>query len=134
MIIDKYLYFRTVADEDDDDMSNKSIYVPVRGITGIETVTTTTVRIYFNQLYNQQGGNEAEDMVNDNVTLNVTAGKTQQVIRTIVQAINSNKLYTDGIIVIADDVTTNLADEVVSAKYIDSGITSCGDITVDAAF
>jgi len=134
MIIDKYLYFRTVDDEDADDGSDDSVYVPVRNITGIETATTTTIKIYFKQLYNQQGGNELEDMLNDNVTLNVTAGKTQQVIRSIVQAINGNKLYNDGVIVIADDMVTNLANDTVSAKYIDSGITSCGAISVDGAF
>ena len=51
----------------------------------------------------------------------------------IVRAINSTSpLYNDGIIVIADDVTTNLANDTVAARYIDSGIVSCGGITAHA--
>jgi len=60
--------------------------------------------------------------------------------QTIVRAINSTApLYNDGVITVADDVTTTYltssagADETVSAVVIDSGITSCGAITVAAA-
>ena len=58
--------------------------------------------------------------------------------RDIVNAINSNKLYNDGVITVADDVTTTYltssaaADETVSAQYLGSSITACATITVAA--
>ena len=56
--------------------------------------------------------------------------------RTIVAAINSNKLYTDGVIVVADDVTTTYltspagADETVQGQYLHPDITACGAVDV----
>ena len=77
--------------------------------------------------------------LNDSVIVNFTAGKGKVVMETIVQAITSNKLYGDGHIVVADDVTTTYltssaaADQTVSAKKLDGGITTCGAITIAAA-
>ena len=56
--------------------------------------------------------------------------------RTIVAAINSNHLYSDGVIVVADDVTTTYltstasADETVVGQYLHPAITACGATTV----
>ena len=85
--------------------------------------------------------NVAEDLnvISDSVIINCTQGKVKQVMETLVRAINSNKLYGDGTIVVADDVTTtyltsaSAADETVSAKVLDAGITTCGAITIAAA-
>ena len=133
---EKYLYFRTVADTDNDDGIDDSIYIPASSITGILTNAIDEIVIHFESVKNNPGfaGGTNEEVVRDLIILNVTVGKTKQVMQAIVRAINATSpLYNDGIIVIADDVTTNLANDNVSARYIDSGITSCGGITAHAA-
>ena len=140
MINDKYLYFRTQADQADDDGIDDSLYLPARQIRAIVPTSTTAITIFFESMYNTWG-NVAEDLnvISDSVIINCTAGKVRQVMETLVRSINSNKLYGDGIIVVADDVTTTYltssaaADETVDAKVLDSGITSCGAITIAAA-
>ncbi len=140
MINDKYLYFRTQADQADDDGIDDSLYLPARQIRAIVPTSTTAITIFFESMYNTWG-NVAEDLnvISDSVIINCTAGKVRQVMEHLVRAINSNKLYGDGIIVVADDVTTTYltssasADETVDAKVLDSGITSCGAITIAAA-
>ena len=140
MINDKYLYFRTQADQADDDGIDDSLYLPARQIRAIVPTSTTAITIFFESMYNTFA-NVAEDLnvISDSVVLNCTAGKVRQVMEHLVRAINSNKLYGDGIIVVADDVTTTYltssaaADETVDAKVLDSGITSCGAITIAAA-
>ena len=131
MIIDKYLYFRTQADQADDDGIDDSLYLPARQITALVPTSTTALTIFFESMYNNQGGTDDEVVISDSVVINCTAGKVKQVIEHLVRAINSNKLYGDGLITVADDVTTTYltssaaADETVDAKVLDSGITSC---------
>lgn len=137
---EKYLYFRTQPDQDNDDGIDDSIYVKASSITGMFPTSTTALTIFFSSVRNQEGnGTDDENVISDSVVLNCTAGKVKQVMQTIVAAINSTApLYNDGVITIADDVTTTHltssagADETVSAQYIDEGITSCGNITVAA--
>ena len=140
MINDKYLYFRTQADQADDDGIDDSLYLPARQIRAIVPTSTTAITIFFESMYNTFA-NVAEDLnvISDSVIINCTAGKVRQVMEHLVRAINSNHLYGDGIIVVADDVTTTYltssaaADETVDAKVLDSGITTCGAITIAAA-
>ena len=126
----KYLYVRTQADVDNDDGADDSLYIPVKKITGILTTGTTAITIFFESV-NNKAGNIADNevVISDSVVLNVTAGKTKQVMQTIVRTINENR-FSDGLIVLADDATTTLADATVPARYLDGGITSCGAITV----
>ena len=139
MIIDKYLYFRTQADQADDDGIDDSLYLPARQITALVPTSTTALTIFFESMYNNQGGADDEVVISDSVVINCTAGKVKQVMEHLVRAINSNKLYGDGLITVADDVTTTYltssaaADETVDAKVLDAGITSCGAITIAAA-
>ena len=139
MIIDKYLYFRKQTDQDSDDGIDDSLFLPARQITAMVPTSTTALTIFFESMYNDQGGSDNEVVISDSVVLTCTQGKVKQAIQTIVQAINSNKLYQDGLIVVADDVTTTYltssaaADETVSATYVDSGITACASITIAAA-
>ena len=139
MIIDKYLYFRAQTDQNDDDGIDDSVYVPIRSITGITPTSATALSIYFESIYNTYNGSEGTALVNDSVVLTVTAGKMKQAMAAIAASMTSNKLYQDGSITIADDVTTTYltdsasADETVSALYIDSAITDCASISVTAA-
>tara|TARA_R100000742_G_C4249026_1_gene67546 strand:+ start:461 stop:886 length:426 start_codon:yes stop_codon:yes gene_type:complete len=139
MIIDKYLYFRTQADQDNDDGIDDSLYLPARQIKALVPTSTTALTIFFESMYNNQGGTDNEVVISDSVVVNCTAGKVKQVMETLVRSINSNKLYGDGLITVADDVTTTYltssaaADETVAAKVLDAGITSCGAITIATA-
>ena len=139
MIIDKYLYFRTQADQDNDDGIDDSLYLPARQITALVPTSTTALTIFFESMYNNQGGSDNEVVISDSVVINCTQGKVRQVMETLVRSINSNHLYNDGIIIVADDVTTTYltssaaADETVSAQKLDGGITTCGAITIAAA-
>tara|TARA_R110002074_G_scaffold126736_1_gene265299 strand:+ start:709 stop:1113 length:405 start_codon:yes stop_codon:yes gene_type:complete len=133
MIIDKYLYFRTVTDEDNDDSSADSVYVPVRNITGVTPTSATALTIFFKSVNNEFGNFDDEDVINDSVIVNFTAGKGKQVMQNIVSSITSGKLNGDGRIIVADDVTTNLANATVDAITLSPHITSCGAISIAAA-
>ena len=143
MIIDKYLYFRAQTDQDDDDGIDDSVYVPIRNITGMTATSVSALTIYFTSIYNKYNGAEATALVNDSVVLTVgsTTGKMKAAMAGIAAAMTSNKLYQDGSITIADDVTTTYlsssaataADESVPGTYIDPSITACASISVTAA-
>ena len=135
--MEKYLYFRAVADQDADDGVADSVYIPARSITGLVPTSTTVLTIFFESFNNEAGnGTDDENVISDSIPLTCTQGKVKEVMRTIVAAINSNKLYTDGVIVVADDVTTThetssaSADETVVGKYLSPHITACGATTV----
>ena len=141
MIIDKYLYFRAQTDQDSDDGIDDSIYIPLRNITGMTATSVSALTIYFTSVYNKYNGAEATALVNDSVVLTVgsTTGKMKAAMAAIAAAMTSNRLYQDGSITIADDVTTTFqttgasGDETVIAKYIDGSITACASISVTAA-
>ena len=137
MAMEKYVYFRTVADEDDDDAVADAIAIPVGRIVGMNPTSDTALTIWFRSLYSEQGDAQSGSVViQDSVILNVTQGKTSEVMQTIISAINSNgPLYNDGFIVVADDSTVEFGGAAGSktAKYISPHITSCGAITVASA-
>ena len=137
--MEKYLYFRAVADQDADDGIADSAYIPAKRVTGIVPTSVTALTIYFESVLNDSGNQiDDADVTSDSVTINCTQGKVKEVMRTIVAAINSNKLYSDGVIVVADDVTTTYltssasADETVSGKYVSPHITSCDAVDVSS--
>ena len=138
--MDKYFYFRTQADQDADDGIDDSLCLPVRQIRGMNPTSDTALTIWFDSVYNTYTGGDGEVVISDSVILNVTQGKTQEVLETLIRVINSSyPAYTDGFITVADDVTTTYltssaaADETVAAQYISPHITSCGAITIAAA-
>ena len=142
MIIDKYLYFRAQTDQDSDDGIDDSIYIPLRNITGMTATSVSALTIYFTSVYNKYNGAEATALVNDSVVLTVgsTTGKMKAAMAGIAAAMTSNRLYQDGSITIADDMTTTHltsgagADETLQAgTYIDPSITACASISVTAA-
>ena len=126
--MDKYFYFRDVADEIDDDDASASVVVPVKNITAIGPHNSiTTLNIWFKNLKNEA--------VNDYVTLTVTRGKMKEVMAELVSAMNSGP-HSDGFVVIADNVatTTNASsiqgnDVTVVPSYISTDITSVSVVT-----
>ena len=138
--MDKYFYFRTQADQDADDGIDDSLCLPVRQIRGMNPTSDTALTIWFDSVYNTYTGGDGEVVISDSVILNVTQGKTQEVLETLIRVMNSSyPAYTDGFITVADDVTTTYltspagADETVLGQYLSGHITSCGAITIAAA-
>ena len=132
--MEKYLYFRAVTDQDSDDGSDDSLYIPAKRVTGLVPTSATVLTIFFESVLNESGNaiGDDEDVISDSVAITCTQGKVKEVMRTIVAAINSNHLYSDGVIVVADDVTTTYltstasADETVVGQYLSPHITACG--------
>lgn len=144
MNMDKYLFFRAVADEDNDDgdgasggVNPTSIAIPARNITAIGPASGTTLEIYFESVRNQAGnGTDDENVVSDKVVIGIGSHTHKTVIDNILRAITSTgPNYTDGFIDVCDDMTTNAADETVSAVRLNGNITGIADdgITVAAA-
>tara|TARA_Y100001937_G_scaffold91057_1_gene123230 strand:- start:240 stop:674 length:435 start_codon:yes stop_codon:yes gene_type:complete len=142
--MDKYLYFRTVADVDNDDGdagsagavdAKTSACYPVSSLLGMQAATSTSLKFYFRGLQNTHGDGSAANADNksDVVLVNVTAGRIREVMAAVIDKINEPVSRDNGLIVVADDVTTNLNNETVSAEYISSHITSCSAIVIQDA-
>ena len=110
--MDRYFYFRDVADEASDSDDGASVMVPVKNITGIGPASTTTMNVWF-----QSGKNESHQ---SNALLQVTQGKMKQVTEEIVSAMNAGPNH-DGVTVIYDAVKTK--------QFLHADITGV-DITV----
>ena len=95
--MERYFYFRDVADEANDSDDGTSVMVPVKNITGIGPASTETMNIWF-----QSGKNESHQ---SNALLTVTKGKLKQVTEEIVSAMNAGPNH-DGVTVIYDAMTT----------------------------
>ena len=137
--MEKYLYFRTVADEDNDDgdtgssgIAPTSIAIPASSIVGMAPSADNAVTIWFQSVRNFYTQGDAEEVLKDSVVLNVTAHRHKAVMDSIIRSINGGP-HSDGWIIVADDMTTNAADATVAANYIHGDLTSCGAINVAAA-
>ncbi len=96
--MERYFYFRDVADEVNDDDPSASVMVPVRNITGIGPGSSITeLDIWF-----RHGKNETHQA---QARLTVTRGKLKQVTEEIVAAMNAGPNH-DGVTVIYDAATT----------------------------
>ena len=127
--MDKYFYFRTQDTIGDDDDAAQSLMVPVSKLTGIlpsnsgdDGVAADELTLFFESVNNIDTHADNDIIIQDKVLLNITAGKSLQVIKAIGEAITGHK-HSDGVIVVADDLSTN-------AVVLDAGIASCGAITI----
>ena len=110
--MDKYFYFRTQATIGDDDDKAQSLMVPVsklRGIlpsnSGTDGAAADELTLFFESANNMAGaGQNGEIIIQDSVLLNITIGKSLQVIKAIGEAITGHK-HSDGVIVVADDLS-----------------------------
>ena len=130
--MDKYFYFRTQDTIGDDQDANDSLMVPIsrfRGMlpsnSGTDGAAADELTLFFESVNNDHTSANNDLILHDTVLLNITIGKSLQVIKAIGEAITGHK-HTDGVIVVADDLSTN-------AVVLDTGITTCGAITVAAA-
>ena len=148
--LDKWLYFRTVADMASDDgdtasagTARSSLCVPASSMVSIAPTSDTTITMTFNSARTSHANSDMRHRMSkgynhDTVVLTVDQGKTFEAMAGVIQAINSGKRSDDGFIVIADDcVTTDSAitalnDLTIKAQYIHENITACGAITCGA--
>ena len=122
--MERYFYFRDVADEIDDDDHSSSIMLPVKNITGmVPGGSVTTINIWYRNVKNENR--------NDFVQLTTTRGKQKEVIASLVSAMNAGPHH-DGVTVIADICTTTNGatsiqgnDVTVPTRFLNADITSC---------
>ena len=122
------LYFRSVADEDNDDGTESaatnltSLLIPASRLRAMNPTSDTLLSLSFDSIKNTSGADNtvAEVTVADTVALTINSNQHREVMNGIVRAINGN---TTGLVVVADDATTNVAGTTVAATYIHADIT-----------
>ena len=122
------LYFRSVPDEDNDDGAESaatnltSLLIPASRLRAMNPTSDTLLSLSFDSIKNTSGADNtvAEVTVADTIALTINSNQHREVMNRIVQAINASKT---GLLVIADDVTTNVAGSAVAATYIHADIT-----------
>ena len=135
---DILLYFRNVADEDDDDNNGAvtSACFPASRLRGMNPTADTTLTLYFDSMRNEVGADDQDDEVTiaDTVALTITAHRHKEVMEALIRKINGMKSNpkATGFLVVADDVTTNVAGTAGAATYFDTNVTACGAIAVAA--
>ena len=130
--MEKYLYFRTVADEDDDDAAADTLALPARRIVAIAPSADTTLTVWFESVNNMQTDGANELVLKDSAVITVTAHRHKKVLQSIVRAINGGP-HQVGFITVADDTTTDFDGTTRAAVYIDNDITAMAAITIAAA-
>ena len=141
--MDKYLYFRGVVDEDNDDGQTgsavllSSIAIPARNITGIHPSSDALIKVNFLSVRNQgphggQAGATGDEIIQDSITVAVNTHRHKGVIDTVIRAMSSiSGKHNDGFIDVCDDVVTNFAGSTIPAVRIHNDITSMGGYTSD---
>ena len=139
------LYFRGagVTNEDDDDGlaaggvgKLTSLMIPASRLRAMVPASDTLLRMWFDSVKNWQGdaAEADENTVADYVDLTVNTNTHRAAMEGIISAINGYP-HSTGFLVIADDVTTNVAESTVAAEYVDSNITgiAANNIVVEVA-
>ena len=134
----KYFYFRTEADEDDDDDIARSVMFPAENLTGMYPTSNTALTLHFKSVIRVYANDPDDDACNfinnDSVVLNISSNQHKEVMSAIARAANATgPQYSDGLIVVADDATTDFDGTTKAAVVLDSNITSCGAIAIAAA-
>ena len=136
---DVMLYFRGVVDEDHDDgncgaaTQLSSIMLPASRLRWMNPLTDTTLVLYFDSVKNTQGADDQADEITiaDSVTLLISSNQHREVMNGLVAAINGSST---GILVVRDNVTTNVAGNTVSAVSLLPEITGLAGYTSDTDF
>ena len=122
--MERYFYFRDVADEANDSDDGASVMVPVKNITAIAPGNAiTNLDIWF-----QSGKNESHQ---SNARLTVTRGKLKQVTEEIFSAMNAGPNH-DGVTVIYDAMTTvDNASSIQGLVVGDDGLVAARSLSND---
>jgi len=111
--MDTNLYFRNVADEDDDDDKAASVSIPSGEITGIHMQSATILRIYYNQ----------DNLTEPNsIFLTVTSGKGLNVMKALIDEMN---VPNGGQRVIVDEAATGFGGEAQETFFFNVYVTGC---------
>ena len=137
---DVMLYFRTVADEDNDDNNGAvtSACFPASRLRGMNPTADDTLTLYFDSMKNMIGADDQDDEVTvaDTVALTITTHRHKEVMSALIREINGMKSNpkAKGFLTVADDVTTNVAGSTIAAGYFHANVTACGAIALAAPF
>jgi len=112
----RYFYFRDVASLVDDDASNDSLLVPVENIRAFSLLNDTTVGVHYDAITYDDSQNAS--MQTEKVDLTINAATGHKVIQALCEATNQGPHH-DGIVTIADDVTST---------YFNGDVTAVADI------
>ena len=141
--MDTYLYFRGVADEDNDDgdgasssVNPTSIAIPARNVTGITPTSDALLRVSFTSVKNAgprggQAGTTGQEIIQDSVVIGVNTHRHQNVADTIIRAMNGT--HSDGFIDVCDDVATLYGDSTTTAVRLHSDIIGIADTGITVA-
>ena len=124
------LYFRTQADEANNDGIDDSVCLPAANLVSISPTANNTVAMYFKSV-------KSNDPLaaHDSVILDTIVGDAFEVAQALIQHVNSGP-RTNGFIVIADDMTTTdsavaaLNDKAHTPVYAHPSITGVNAINV----
>jgi len=124
------LYFRTQADEANNDGIDDSVCLPAANLVSISPTANNTVAMYFKSV-------KSNDPLaaHDSVILDTIVGDAFEVAQALIQYVNSGP-RTNGFIVIADDMTTTdsavtaLNDKAHTPAYAHPSITGVNAINV----
>jgi len=127
----KYFYFRTEADEDDDDDIARSVMFPVDNLISMYPTSDTALTLTIKPaLPVQADGQDAAVINNDTVILNISSNQHKEVMSAIARTTNATgPQYSDGVITVADDAAD---DSNGAAVVLHADITSCGAIAIAA--
>lgn len=112
----RYFYFRDVSDIGNDDASDDSLLVPVENIKAFSLLNDTTVGVHYEAITYDDGQNAT--MNTERVDLTINAATGHKVIQALCEATNQGPHH-DGIVTIADDVTST---------YFNGDVTAVADI------
>ena len=137
MLENTMLYFRSVADEDNDDGAESaatnltSLLIPASRLRWMNPTSDTLLTLYFDSIKNTEGADntDTEVTIADEVTLTINTNAHREVMAGIIQAINGSST---GLVVVADDVTTNVAGSTVDAVYCHGDITGIATDAINA--
>ena len=133
MLQDKYLYFRSQADEDNDDSSGDSALFPLKNFMGMHPTGAAAITLFFLPQIRQPHDEGSDAFTNnDSVVLAITEGTAFEVMRDLVSAFNGGP-HSDGFLVVADDMTTLLDNTTRDAVFLVNNITGVTSITHGAA-
>tara|TARA_R110001599_G_scaffold32962_1_gene107351 strand:+ start:102 stop:518 length:417 start_codon:yes stop_codon:yes gene_type:complete len=134
----KYLYFRTDADEDDDASAADSVMYPLSSFKGMHPTAAAAITLFFEPQIRVrgEGANATGNFTNnDSVILNITEGTAFEVMRDLTTAFaGQGGALSVPFLTVADDMTTLLDNTTRDAIYLVPNILSCGAISVGAAF
>ena len=126
------LFFRDQADEANVNGIDDQLCIPASRLVSMAPGSDTTIEMDFLSAKNNVLAHN-DQLSYDTVTLTVTEGDLEEVMKAIVQKINSHP-KSDGFLVIADDCTTTDPlvgdDATISAVYAHPSISGVASITV----